>query len=287
MTGAKTLVTWLARKRRALVADDRDVAARSFPTEGYLTAYETADEGERRHVRLQEEALGMDHEERSRRAAAADARVLRGPTVVDIDNLPYIKEAWEWARNATRAVGLKRRKAPYACVLDALTRMRAAALIERRNLAWPETAAKVAGVDLAWIQVEHGTARDDFEMYVSRAQAVIGKGLEEGWNGVVWGDIDPDDPCRTLEIDVQACRGCGQCVVLCPAVFAKSAAGDVYVTESAAIRDPQVEDCCMDALEQCPEDAIFVRTRGGRTITGQVPPRGRPLPGDKAGRSEA
>jgi len=223
----------------------------------------------------------MDEKERSTRARAADERVLRGPTQADWDHIPYVQEAWEWARGTARLVGLKRRKAVYASVLDALTRLRVAALIERRNLVWPETAAKVAGVDLAWILYEHDGPVEEFERYLAEARAFLDEGLEDGWDGVVWGDIDPDDPLRFLEIDTQSCRGCGQCVVLCPDVFAKSDEGDFYVGKPAAVRDRKLHDRCMVAAAECPESAIVLNTRGGRTITGQFPPRGRPLPGDR------
>jgi ferredoxin len=131
--------------------------------------------------------------------------------------------------------------------------------------------------------LEHDAPAEDFERYISKARGLLTEGLEEGWNGVVWGDIDPDDPFRTLEIDSQACRGCGLCVVLCPDTFAKSGEGDVYVVEPAAVRDPELEDCCLAALAQCPENAIRLNTRGGRTVTGEMPPRGRPLPGERIG----
>ena len=277
-------MAWFRRKRgSASPAGDGISGDRSFPTEGYVTPDEVAEDYGNRCAQLQAKTPAMNDGQRSERAAAADRRVLRGPTEVDRNHIPYIEEAWEWARRTARVVGLKRRKASYGCVLDALTRMRVAALIERRNLAWPETAAKVAGVDLTWIQVEHGVPAEDFERYVSKARELLHEGLEEGWNGVVWGDIDPDDPFRTLEIDSQACRGCGLCVVLCPDAFAKSAEGDAYVTAPAAVRDPELEDCCMAALAQCPENAILLNTRGARTVTGEIPPRGRPLPGDRIG----
>jgi len=277
-------VAWFRRKKASASRDKDDLLGdRSFPTESYLTPDGFSEGYGNRYAQLQAEALAMNDGQRSERAAAADRRVVRGPTEADRDHIPYIQEAWEWAGRTARVVGLKRRKAFYGCVLDALTRMRVAALIERRNLAWPETAAKVAGVDLPWIQVEHDMPAEDFERYVSKARELLHEGLEEGWNGVVWGDIDPDDPFRTIEIDSQACRGCGLCVVLCPDAFAKSAEGDAYVTEPAAVRDPELEDCCMAALAQCPENAILLNTRGARTVTGEIPPRGRPLPGERIG----
>jgi ferredoxin len=276
-----TLVRRLRRSTRPTTDQCGPLSHRSFPTEGYVTPGEVGEDYARRQTQLQAEILAMDQKERSRRATLADQRVLRGPTQADRDHIPYIQEAWEWACGATRSIGLKRRRSIYASVLDVLTRLRVAALIERRNLVWPETAAKVAGVDTAWIVSEHGGPVEEFERYVAKARGLLGEGLEEGWNGVVWGDIDPDDPLRFLEIDAQACRGCGQCVVLCPDIFAKSDEGDFYVSDPVAVRDRVLHECCMAALGQCPEGAILLRTRGGRTITGQFPPRGRPLPGDR------
>jgi ferredoxin len=253
---------------------------RAFPTDGYLTRHELGETHARRHSELESAALAADREVRSSRASSADRRVIRGPTQADRDHLPYIQEAWQWAYQTVRSLGLKPKRKPFGCALDLLTRMRLAALVEQRNLVWPETAAKVAGLDPARIEVEHDVRPEDVDPILSQADGLLGQGIEAGWNGIVWGDIDPDDPLRTLEIDRETCEACGRCVVLCPEAFAKSPDGDVYVTLPTAVRERELQTRCMEAVEKCARGALRLNSRGGRTLSGVMPPRGRPLPGE-------
>jgi ferredoxin len=159
--------------------------------------------------------------------------------------------------------------------------MSIAALIERRNLAWPETAAMVAGLDLLRIHAEHHARPEEVETYLLRVRGFIHEGLDDGWDGVVWGDIDPADPLRSLEIDREACEGCGRCVIVCPQAFARAKGGEIVVKSPTAVRQKDLEESCLEAVSECPEGAIRLNSRGGRTATGVLPPRGRPLPGER------
>ena len=273
-------ISWLTGAKVLRFGRKGQPSGRSFPTDGYAPTLEAAEATVAARPVHQGDwsvsAAGGSHD----LAATADYRVMRGPTQADRDHLPYVQEAWEWAFKVARVVGLRRRSRSFPCVLDILTRMRVVALIEHRNLAWPETAVMVAGLDPTCISAEHHISFEEVDLYVSRAEGLVNRGLDDGWDGVVWGDIDPADPLRILEVDYEVCENCGRCVVVCPQVFTRSTDGEVRLACPTAVREKRLEESCLEALSQCPEGAISLNSRGGRTATGALPPRGRPLPGE-------
>jgi ferredoxin len=256
---------------------------RSFPTDGRIAPSQIGEAGGEERPLPRGEAATRRDGKRSHQAKVVGRRVVKGPTQADRDNLPYVQEAWEWAWKTIRRLGLRRWSRSLPCVLDLLTRMRMATLIEHRNLAWPATAATVAGLHRAQIIAEHEAWADEVDGYVARAGRLLEEGLNDGWDGVIWGDVDPDDPLRTLEIDRALCEDCGRCVVTCPRAFAKSHKGVVWVEHPAAVRARELEESCLEALAQCPRGAIRLNSRGGRTASGVLPPRGCPLPGEARG----
>jgi ferredoxin len=54
-------------------------------------------------------------------------------------------------------------------------------------------------------------------------------------------------------VDAELCTGCGTCEALCPEVFEVRDDGIAYVIDPGACDQA---DCCEEAAESCPEEAI-------------------------------
>lgn len=54
-------------------------------------------------------------------------------------------------------------------------------------------------------------------------------------------------------VDAELCTGCGTCEALCPEVFEVRDDGIAYVIDADACDEV---DCCEEAAESCPEEAI-------------------------------
>jgi len=54
-------------------------------------------------------------------------------------------------------------------------------------------------------------------------------------------------------VDEELCTGCGTCEALCPEVFEVRDDGIAHVIDAEACDDL---DCCEEAAESCPEEAI-------------------------------
>ena len=57
-------------------------------------------------------------------------------------------------------------------------------------------------------------------------------------------------------IDKDACTSCGLCVETCPDVF-EMADGDIAKVKTTPVPKP-AEDCCKEAAESCPGEAIKI-----------------------------
>jgi ferredoxin len=60
----------------------------------------------------------------------------------------------------------------------------------------------------------------------------------------------------TPEIDPDLCTGCGVCEELCPAVFELGDDGLAHVIVGS---DRDGAECCEEAAESCPDEAISFR----------------------------
>jgi len=58
---------------------------------------------------------------------------------------------------------------------------------------------------------------------------------------------------RNVEVDQEACIGCGQCIEICPEVFQ-------MIADKAMAMNPEKSDSCDidEAVELCPANAITV-----------------------------
>ncbi len=57
-------------------------------------------------------------------------------------------------------------------------------------------------------------------------------------------------------VDRTLCVGCGLCIELCPAVFARAEDRTAFVQLQAV--PPEATRCCQEAAAACPVDAIAV-----------------------------
>jgi len=57
-------------------------------------------------------------------------------------------------------------------------------------------------------------------------------------------------------VDQDRCAGCGLCVEICPQVFEMGDDDKSKVKVDNVLAE--AEDCCRDAAEQCPQEAIQI-----------------------------
>jgi len=159
----------LWRKDKRSETELRLNETRHFPNEGYVVPRDD-DADEQRYLALAIEAKHLGTFGRSKRATAADRRVMEGPTAADRANIPYVQEAWDWATAAAGRLGLKPGHLRYGVVVDALTRLMAGMLIQERDDVDEQEAMRLAGFDPFWIQAEHNARPSDVDPYIVAAE---------------------------------------------------------------------------------------------------------------------
>lgn len=137
---------------------------RHFPTAGYLpypSDKRSLSVYIDRYEMLRRESRASSQLKRVSTAVKADLRVVKGPTPEDLAAIPWLGWGWEWTSKVLPEVGVKPGDLRYGVFVDLMCRMVAAARHCQEDRVPVEEGRRVAGVDPAWILVEHNALPSD------------------------------------------------------------------------------------------------------------------------------
>jgi hypothetical protein len=153
---------------------------RRFPTETYWP-YPDEDDSVLvlqyvlRYRKLLAESLAMSHIKRVMRATRADQRVTKGPTREDLAAIPWLDWGWDWTSRVLPEVGIQPGHLRYGVLADLMAREVAAARSSHEEGGTLAEARKRAGVDPAWVLVEHNALPQDVNPMLDSLNGHYGK----------------------------------------------------------------------------------------------------------------